>query len=68
MADPKHPVNHKWELFDPLVMEPPRGVQLLLINAGGVLILGPWHPGCLAWGYKPGIPKSVKERISPTRK
>jgi hypothetical protein len=62
MADPLHPTNHEWELFDPLVHQPPRGASLLLINAGGSLIIGPWHEGCLAWGYKPRVPGSVKAR------
>lgn len=64
MADPKHPVNRAWELFDPLVTKPPAGENLLLINQGGTLVTGPWHEGCLAWGYKPVIPASVKARES----
>lgn len=63
MADPKHPTNAEWELFDPLEYEPPRGVSLLLINEGGVLVIGQWYEGALAWGYKPGIPETVKKRM-----
>ena len=68
MSDPKHPTNQGWELFDPLLRTPPRGVSLLLINNGGKLIVGPWYHGALAWGYNPSIPQSVKDRISPKRK
>jgi hypothetical protein len=63
MSDPKHPTNHSWELFDPTLHTPPKGVNLLLINEGGVLITGTWYAGALAWGYKPTIPASVKARM-----
>lgn len=62
MSDHIHPTNPTWELFDPLVHEPPRGVNLLLINEGGVLIVGPWYAGAQAWGFKPRVPQSVKDR------
>ena len=29
----------------------------------GVLIVGQWYDGALAWGYKPTIPQSVKDKI-----
>lgn len=61
--DPKHPTNQDWELFDPEVSPPPLHVSLLVLNEGGVLLISPWYEGALAWGYKPGIPKSVKERM-----
>lgn len=61
MAD-GHPTNRDWVLFDPLLKAPPVGETLLLINEGGTLVPGPWHDGCLAWGYKPVIPASVKAR------
>lgn len=61
---PKHPTARVVELFDPLEYPPPRnGEHLLLINPGGVLITGPWHDGCLTWGFKPMIPASVKVRM-----
>lgn len=68
MSDPLHPTNQGWELFDPLIKPPPAGVNLLLINDGGVLIVGPWYRGAQAWGYKPSIPQSVKDRHTTTRK
>lgn len=61
--DPLNPTNQSWELFDPLEYAPPIGKSLLLINKGGVLMIGHWTPDAIAWGYKPKIPKSVKERI-----
>lgn len=64
MADSLHPTNRAWALFDPIAHPAPRGASLLLINEGGSLIIGPWHDGCLAWGYKPVIPASVKARTS----
>ncbi len=64
MSDPKHPTNQRWELFDPASNPPPSGVSLLLINNGGVLIIGNWYTGALAWGYKPTIPQTVKTRIN----
>lgn len=62
MSDPKHPTQPQTTLFDPDVDPPPRGVNLLLVNEGGVLIVGPWYPGAQAWGYKPRIPQSVKDK------
>jgi len=63
MADPLHPTNPEWELFDPEVEKPPVGVTLVLLNEGGTMIVGPWYPGAQAWGYKPKVPASVKARI-----
>ena len=60
MSDPLHPTNPDWILFDPAVNQPPKEVHLLLVTAGGVLVIGPWHEGCIAWGYKPQLPASVK--------
>lgn len=68
MDHQRHPTNPEWVLFDPLLVPPPRGEELLLINEGGVLIKGQWTDDCIAWGHKPKIPASVKERLSNTRK
>jgi len=64
MTDNLHPTNQEWELFDPLEHPPPRGVSLLLINDGGVLIIGQWYEGAKAWGLKPKIPATVKARLT----
>lgn len=61
MADPRHPTAPVTEMFDPRVRKPPTGGEnLLCINPGGVLIIGPWRPGYLCWGYKPRMPASVR--------
>ena len=64
MSDPLHPTNAQWFLYDPELHQAPVGVSLLLINEGGSLIQGHWQAGCLAWGYKPKVPASVKARES----
>lgn len=61
MSDPNHPTNPDWVLFDPEIVPPPPG-ELLVITPGGRCIPSPWFEGCLAWGYKPKIPQSVKDR------
>lgn len=66
MSDPMHPTDPDWEMLDPTLHPPPLGVDLLLINEGGVLIKGKWYEGALAWHKKPKIPQSVKERVWPT--
>lgn len=48
---------------DPDIDAPPRGTALLLLNPGGVLIVGNWSDDCLAWCPKPKIPKSVKDKM-----
>jgi hypothetical protein len=63
MTTPPRPTAQVTELFDPEIHKPPTGVQLLLVNPGGVLITGHWFSGCLAWGLYPKIPASVKARL-----
>jgi hypothetical protein len=67
MDDLTHPTNKDWQLFDPKINPPPKDKSLLVINEGGVLIISMWYEGALAWGFKPKIPKSVKERLSNVR-
>jgi hypothetical protein len=50
------------ELLDPEIHPPPKGVQLLVVTRGGVVIKAPWAADCIAWGYLPRIPESVKAR------
>lgn len=50
------------ELIDPEEQRPPAGVKLLVVTRGGVLSIGTWSADCLAWGYLPRIPESVKRR------
>ena len=64
MSRPQHPTAPVTELYDPLLHPAPRGVKLVLINEGGVLAVGPWYEGALAWGFPPKIPATVKARMS----
>lgn len=50
------------ELLDPEIHPPPRGVQLLVVTRGGVVIKAPWAADCIAWGCLPKLPESVKAR------
>lgn len=45
---------------DPDIDPPPRAVSLLLLNPGGVLIVGNWTDECLGWCPKPKVPESIK--------
>ncbi len=59
----KRPTARVTELYDPELFPPPQSMPLILINPGGVLITGFWFKGCLAWGYYPKIPATVKARL-----
>lgn len=48
---------------DPDIEPPPRASSLLLLNPGGVLIVGNWTDDCLGWCPKPKIPASIKEKM-----
>lgn len=50
------------EMYDPLIYPPPRGVPLLVSTPGECTIKSPWFTGCIAWGYLPKLPESVKAR------
>lgn len=54
----------KFYLLDPDIDPPPKATSLILLNPGGVLIIGNWTEDCLAWAPKPKIPKSVKDKIN----
>ena len=54
------------ELFDPEIHPPPRGVLLLVVTVGNVLIKAPWSDGMIAWGPLPQIPETVKQRQRDT--
>lgn len=49
---------------DPDIDPPPRAVSMLLLNAGGVCIVGPWDDTCMGWCPKPRIPRSIKEKMT----
>lgn len=48
---------------DPDVDTPPKNANMLLLNPGGVLIVGQWSDDCLAWCPKPKIPKELKTKL-----
>lgn len=48
---------------DPDIDPPPRAVSLLLLNPGGVCVVGPWTDDCLGWCPKPKIPYSIKAKM-----
>lgn len=48
---------------DPDIEPPPRATSLLLLNPGGVLVIGNWTEDCLGWCPKPKIPLSIKEKM-----
>ncbi len=50
---------------DPDIDPPPRAVSMLLLNPGGVLIVGPWTDDCLGWCPKPKVPASIKQKLAP---
>ena len=52
---------------DPDVEPPPRNASMLLLNPGGVLIVGPWTDGCLGWCPKPRVPAALKDKITRQR-
>ena len=49
---------------DPDIEPPPKATSMLLLNAGGVCIIGVWDSNCIAWCPKPKIPQALKDKIS----
>ena len=49
---------------DPDIDPPPRAVSMLLLNAGGVCIVGIWDDTCVGWCPKPRIPRSIKNKMA----
>jgi len=45
---------------DPAIEPPPRGTSMLLLNPGGVCVIGVWDDSCIGWCPKPKVPKSLK--------
>lgn len=52
---------------DPDIDPPPKAASLLLLNPGGVLIVGNWTDDCLGWCPKPKIPESIKKKMLEKR-
>lgn len=47
---------------DPDIDPPPRGSSMLLLNPGGVCVIGVWDDTCIGWCPKPKIPRALKEK------
>lgn len=60
MTEPIQLTTDQLYFRDPAIEPPPRNVSMLLLNPGGVLIVGQWSDDCLAWCPKPKIPKTLK--------
>jgi len=67
MSDPVHPTTNELWFRDPDIEPPPRSASLLLLNPGGVLIVGTWSKDCLGWCPKPKIPESIKRKMTKGR-
>ena len=53
---------------DPDVDPPPRGISMLLLNPGGVCVIGVWSDDCIGWCPKPKIPKALKDKHAQAKK
>jgi hypothetical protein len=42
---------------------PPLGVKMLLLNGGGVCVMGTWGDWAVAWSPLPKIPDNIKQRL-----
>lgn len=63
MSDPTQLTTSDLMFRDPDIDPPPRGVNMLLLNQGGVLIVGTWSDDCWGWCPKPKVPQSIKEKM-----
>lgn len=64
MPDPTQLTTDQLYFRDPEVEPPPKGVSMLLLNPGGVLIVGNWSSDCLGWCPKPRIPQTLKDKLA----
>jgi hypothetical protein len=47
---------------DPDIEPPPRGTSMLLLNPGGVCVIGVWDDTCIGWCPKPKVPKALRAK------
>ena len=47
---------------DPDVDPPPKGTSMLLLNPGGVCVIGVWDDSCIGWCPKPKVPRALKDK------
>lgn len=52
---------------DPDVDPPPRGTSMLLLNPGGVCVIGTWSDECIGWCPKPKVPKELRAKHAQTQ-
>lgn len=64
MPDPTQLTTDQLYFRDPDVEPPPKGVNMLLLNPGGVLVIGQWSDDCWGWCPKPKIPDSIKQKMT----
>lgn len=64
MSDPDQLTTDQLLFRDPDIEAPPRNQNMLLLNPGGVLIVGTWTDDCIGWCPKPKIPASIKTKLS----
>ena len=43
---------------------PPLGVKILLLNPGGVCVIGTWSEWAVAWAPLPRVPQHIKEVLT----
>lgn len=67
MSEPIQLTTDELYFRDPDIDPPPRATSLLLLNPGGVLIVGSWDDTCLGWCPKPRIPTTIKDKITKRR-
>ncbi len=51
----------------PKEQAPPLGVKMLLLNGGGVCVIGTWGDWAIAWAPLPKVPAHVKELLLEKR-
>ena len=44
---------------------PPLGVKMLLLNGGGVCVIGTWGDWAIAWAPLPKVPWHIKQLMLP---
>jgi len=44
---------------------PPMGVKMLLLNSGGVCVIGTWGDWAIAWAPLPKLPAHIKQLLLP---
>jgi hypothetical protein len=43
--------------------QPPLGVKMLLLNPGGVCVIGTWEAWAIAWAPLPKLPDHIKDAL-----